>query len=109
MKWLVLGIESEALESRTEAHRRLRIIELDPPPAETLLAEITNMDRVNSTAAKGFNKGHAVAQIVIRHQVGVGRNERAKVLPERDGDRRTVVECPDAHRQHVICRLRGLG
>ena len=57
--------------------------------------------RIDAAIAERLDERDAVAEPVVRHEIGVGRDQRAQILAEDDVDRRAIVERADAHVQDL--------
>jgi len=77
-------------------------------PHQAPLRERAHVARVDAAAPERLDEGRAVPQVVVAHQVEVGRDQRAQVLAEGDVQRRAVVQRPNAHGEHVAGGLRRL-
>src|SRR6516225_5418917 len=51
---------------------------------------------INASVAKCLDKRGAVTVLVVRHEIGIGGDERAQIFAELDVDRRAIVERTNA-------------
>src|SRR3984893_12325787 len=51
---------------------------------------------INAAVAKCLDERGAVAVLVVRHEIGIGGDERAQIFAEGDVDRRAIVERANA-------------
>ena len=103
------GIRLQALQRVLQRLRRPDLVALRRAPEQAVGTERPQVARINAAAAERFDERDAIVQVIVRHGIGVGGDHRAQELAERDVDRRAVVERANAHRQHVLRRLRRFG
>src|SRR5262245_12544934 len=74
-------------------------------PNETVLREVVHVGREDAAVAECRDERHAIATIIVRYKIAICCDNRSEIIAESHVDGRTIVECPDAHIEHLISNL----
>ena len=81
----------------------------DPWPAQALVRVRRHALREHPAGLERVDQRSAVAPSIRRHGGGIGGDDGAQEVPERDAVGRAVIEAAGGDVEEVACRLRGFG
>src|SRR5882672_8413160 len=99
------SIIAETLETVLKLLRRRDLFILRPAPYQALNAKSANAGRKDAAASECLYERYAVVKVVVTHQLMISGDNRAEIFAEGNVGRRTIIQSPNAHIEHVLRRL----